>query len=277
MDMTLHDKGAAFREMHHRDAILVLPNPWDVGTSRLLEHLGFEALATTSAGFAHSHGLPDGAVGRAEALDHAATIAEGTALPVSADLENCFADNPAAVAATVAAATETGIVGCSVEDATGRPEEPIYEFELAVQRVAAAVESARDAGFPFTLTARAEGFLHGRPDLDDAVRRLQAFAAAGADVVYAPGISDPASISTVVTSVDVPVNVLALPGMTVAGLQDLGVARVSVGSGLSRAAFSAFYAGARELISDGTFGYGWPDRPEVSLNEIFSAPRSRDD
>ena len=268
--MTLHDKAAAFREMHQRSEILVLPNPWDVGTSRLLEHLGFEALATTSAGFAHSLGLPDGAVGRAEALHHAATIAAATTLPVSADLENCFADNPAGVAATVAAATETGIVGCSVEDATGRPEDPIYEFGLAVQRVEAAVESARNAGLPFTLTARAEGFLHGRSDLEDAVRRLQAFAAAGANVVYAPGISDPAAISTIVASVDVPVNVLALPGMTVAELQELGVARVSVGSGLSSAAFSGFYAGAHELITEGTFGYGWPDRPAVPLNEIFS-------
>ncbi|MCP4306373.1 MAG: isocitrate lyase/phosphoenolpyruvate mutase family protein, partial [bacterium] len=198
MDMTLHEKGAAFGEMHHRETILVLPNPWDIGTSRLLEHLGFEALATTSAGFAHSLGQPDGGIDRTHALSHAAEIAACTSLPVSADLENCFADNPAGVAATVAAATETGIVGCSIEDATGNPDDPIYEFELAVARVEAAVESARNAGFPFTLTARAEGFLHGRPDLEDAVRRLQAFAEAGADVVYAPGISDPAAISTVV-------------------------------------------------------------------------------
>jgi 2-methylisocitrate lyase-like PEP mutase family enzyme len=271
VDITLHDKGATFREMHLRSEILVLPNPWDVGTSRLLEHLGFEALATTSAGFAHSMGRPDGEIDRSAALRHAAAIAGCTALPVSADLENCFADNPVGVATTIAAAIETGIVGCSIEDATGRPDDPIYEFSLAVERVEAAVETAKNAGFPFTLTARAEGFLHGRPDLEDAVRRLDAFAAAGANVVYAPGISDTAAISTVVESVEVPVNVLALPGMTVNGLQQLGVARVSVGSGLSRAAFAAFYAGAQELISEGTFGYGWPDRPIVPLNEIFGA------
>jgi 2-methylisocitrate lyase-like PEP mutase family enzyme len=270
MDVTsLHDKATRFREMHHRSAILVLPNPWDIGTTRLLEHLGFEAVATTSAGFAHSQGRPDGDVGRVAALEHAATVAAATSLPVSADLENCFADDPAGVAATVAAAIDTGIVGCSVEDATGRPDNPIYDFGLATERVAAAVESAEGAGFTFTLTARAENYLHERPDLDDTIARLQAFATAGADVVYAPGISDPTEIRAVVQSVPVPVNVLGLPGMSVARLEELGVSRVSVGSGLSRAAFSAFYAGAEELAENGTFGYGWPQRPAVHLNEIF--------
>jgi 2-methylisocitrate lyase-like PEP mutase family enzyme len=209
-------------------------------------------------------------VGRVKALEHAAAIAAGTDLPVSADLENCFADDPAGVAATIAAATETGIVGCSIEDATGRLEDPIYDFDLAVERVAAAVESARDAGFPFTLTARAENFVCGRPDLGETIARLQAFEAAGADVVYAPGVGDVRSIATMVESVSVPLNVLALPELTVAGLQDIGVARVSIGSGLSRAAFSAFYAGAAELAERGTFGYGWPDRPTVDLNGIFN-------
>lgn len=271
MDVTavLHDKATRFREMHVRDKILVLPNPWDVGTARLLTHLGFEALATTSAGFAHSQGQPDGGVGRVRTLEHAAMIAASTDLPVSADLENCFSDDPAGVAATIAAATDTGIVGCSIEDATGRPEDPIYDFDLAVARVAAAVESASGAGFPFTLTARSENFLHERRDIGDTIARLQAFAAAGADVVYAPGIDDAGSIATIVKSVSIPVNVLALPGMTVAGLQELGAARVSIGSGLSRAAFSAFYAGATELAEQGTFGYSWSGRPAVDLNGIF--------
>jgi 2-methylisocitrate lyase-like PEP mutase family enzyme len=264
-----HAKATRFREMHLRPEVLVLPNPWDIGTARLLQHLGFEALATTSAGFAHSVGRPDGGVSRVAALAHAADLAATTDLPVSADLENCFADDPAGVAATVVAATETGVVGCSVEDATGRTNDPIYDFELAVERVTAAVEAAKSAGFPFTVTARAENFLHDRPDLEDTIARLQAFAAAGADVVYAPGISEPKDVAMVVESVSVPVNVLALPGMTVAQLEDLGVARVSIGSGLSRAAFGAFYAGATELIERGTFGYGWKERPFVDLNGIF--------
>lgn len=269
MTAALRDKADRFREMHHRDQILMLPNPWDVGTARLLAHLGFEALATTSAGFAHSRGRPDGAVGRVEALEHAAVIAASTNLAVSADLENCFADDPAGVKATIAAATATGIVGCSIEDATGRPDDPIYEFDLAIERVTAAVESARGAGFPFTLTARAENFLHGRPDLDDTIARLQAFEEAGADVVYAPAVSDLGGIRAIVEAVSVPVNVLALPTFTVSDLQGLGVARVSIGSGLSRAAYCAFYAGAVELMTDGTFGYGWTERPDVDLNGIF--------
>lgn len=272
MDVTaLSEKARLFREMHLRPEILVLPNPWDVGTARLLEHLGFEALATTSAGFAHSRGLPDGAVGRVAALGHAAEIAVATSLPVSADLENCFADDPAGVAVTVAAATESGVVGCSVEDATGRDDDPVYDFDLAVARVEAAVEAARSSKLPFTLTARAENYLYDRMDLDDTIRRLQAFADAGADVVYAPGIPELEAIEAVVASVEVPVNVLAMPGMTVAGLEERGVARVSVGSGLSRAALSAFYAGALELKEHGTFGYGWPDRPWVDLNGIFDS------
>ncbi len=264
-------KAARFAEMHRRPEILVLPNPWDIGSTRLLEHLGFEALATTSAGFAHSRGRPDGAIGRTDVLAHAREIAAATTLPVSADLENCFADDPEGVAETIAAATATGIVGCSVEDATGHPQSPIYDFDLAVERVVAAASAARTAGFPFTLTARAENFLHGRADTDDTIARLVAFEEAGADVVYAPGIEDPDIIRRIVETVSIPVNVLALPSMTVQSLEDLGVARVSVGSGLSRAAFSAFYAGARELMEEGTFGYGWPDRPNVDLNGIFES------
>ena len=264
-----HQKATRFRDMHLRSEILVLPNPRDIGTARLLEHLGFEALATTSAGFAHSQGRPDGGTGRVAALAHAGSLAAATQLPVSAALENCFADDPTGVAATVAAATETGVIGCSVEDATGRSEEPIYEFDLAVDRVVAAVAASKSVGFPFTLTARSENYLHGRQHLADTISRLQAFAEVGADVVYAPGIKELDDIAAIVDSVPVPVNALAQPGMTVAQLEEVGVARVSSGSGLSRAAFAAFYAGATELVEGGTFGYGWSHRPDVDLNGIF--------
>lgn len=272
MDITpeLAAKATSFRQMHLRDRILILPNPWDRGTARLLQHLGFEAIATTSAGFAHSLGLPDGRVGRDIALAHARDIAECTDLPVSADLENCYSVDPEGVAATVSAATETGVVGCSVEDASGIDATPIYEFSLAVERVVAAVEAARQAGFPFTLTARAEGFLYEQTDLDEIIARLQAFSAAGADVVYAPGIKNIDAIRTIVEAVSVPVNVLARPEFTVAHLEDAGVARVSVGSGLSRAAISTFYGGARELIEAGTFGYGLTGRTDIDLNGILA-------
>ncbi len=267
--MDLAEKAQRFAEMHQRPEILVLPNPWDIGSARLLDHMGFEALATTSAGFAHAQGRPDGGIGRDAALDHARKIAASTTLPVSADLENCFADDPEGVAATMAIAAGTGIVGCSVEDATGNPDSPIYDFALAVERVEAAVEVASRAGFPFTLTARSENFLHGHPDVGDTIARLVAFEEAGADVVYAPGIDDAAILKRIIDAVSVPVNVLAMAPFTVSSLEELGVARVSVGSGLSRAAFSAFYAGARELMDKGTFGYGWTDRPSVDLNGIF--------
>lgn len=267
--MDLAEKGQHFLDLHRRPEILVLPNPWDIGSARLLQHLGFEALATTSAGFSHSRGLPDGGATRDDSLAHAREIASSVALPVSADLESCFADDPEGVAATIMIATGCGIVGCSIEDATGDLDNPIYEFRLAVERVAAAAEVAAGAGFPFTLTARSENFLHGRPDVEDTVNRLMAFADAGADVVYAPGIAEPSILRTIVEKVPVPVNVLAMPSLTVQMLEDLGVARVSVGSGLSRAAFSALFAGATELIEKGTFGYGWEERPPVDLNGIF--------
>jgi 2-methylisocitrate lyase-like PEP mutase family enzyme len=269
MDMTIAAKGRRFQDLHYAEEILLLPNPWDRGTTRLLEHLGFDAVATTSAGFANAQGLPDGAVTKTASLSHAADIAGATSLPVSADLENCYSHEPEGVAATIAGAIETGIVGCSIEDATGDPDRPIYEFELALERVIAAVEAARGAEFPFTLTARAEGFLYGRPDLGDAVARLQAFATAGASVAYAPGIKDLDSIRTLVNEVPIPVNVLARPEFTVADLQEIGVARVSIGSGLSRAALAVFSAGAREVLEAGTFGYGLPDRVDTDFNAIF--------
>ena len=268
---TLIDKAERFWAMHLQPEILLLPNPWDPGTAKILEHLGFEAMATTSAGFANSRGRADGELTRSESLAHAAEIAASTHLPVSADLENCFAHDPAGAAATVRAATDLGIVGCSIEDATGSNDEPTYEFSLAVERVAAAVEAAAGAGYPFTLTARAEGLLYGQTDLDAIITRLQAFAEAGAPVVYAPGLPDLDSIRRVIDSVSVPVNVLARPEFTVHELQEVGVARVSIGSGLSRAAYGTFYAGAAEIIEQGTFGYGLPTRVAVDLNRILTA------
>lgn len=266
---SINEKAELFRHQHHREQILLLPNPWDVGSARILASLGFEALATTSAGFAHSLGRPDGGITRDEALNHVREIAAATDLPVSADLERCFADDPDGVAETVAAAITTGAVGCSVEDATGDQGNPIYDFGFAVARVAAAVEAARQAAFSFTLTARAENHLHGRTDLDDTIKRLVAFQDAGADVVYAPGLADRRSVRAVVSAIDVPVNVLGLPVFTADELQEDGVSRVSVGSGMSKTAYASLIEGGRELIRDGTFGYGRPGlRPD--LDHLFA-------
>ncbi len=244
--------------MHARSGAFVIPNPFDAGTARILAGLGFEALATTSAGCAFGLGRRDGAITRDEALAHAKEIVEATPLPVSADLENGYADAPEAVAPTIALAAEAGLVGCSIEDASGDPARPIYEFALAVERVAAAVAGARALPFPFTLTARAENFLHGRPDLDDTIRRLQAFEAAGADVLYAPGLRELKSIRTVCTALGKPVNVLAGLGsapLSVEQLAAAGVRRISLGSALSRAALGAFLDAAREIKKQGTFTF----------------------
>ena len=252
------DRGGRFVALHARPGAFVIPNPWDIGTARLLAGLGFEALATTSAGHAFSLGRGDGAVSREEAIEHARTIVDATPLPVSADLENGFGDAPEAVAATVAMATEVGLAGCSIEDATGRPQSPIYERSQAVERVAAAVEAARASAFPFVLTARAENFLHGRPDLDDTIARLQAFEAAGADVLYAPGLRDLDTIRQVCAALSKPVNVLmALPGMplSVEQLADAGVRRISLGPALLRAALGAVLRASREIREHGTFGF----------------------
>jgi 2-methylisocitrate lyase-like PEP mutase family enzyme len=249
------DRAHAFRALHERSGAFVIPNPWDVGSARILAGLGFEALATTSAGMAFSLGHRDGAVGRDEALAHARTIVSATALPVSADLENGFGDAPETVAETIRLAAGTGLVGGSIEDATGDPGRPIYDLSLAVDRVRAAVEAARSLPFPFTLTARAENFLHGRPDLDDTVRRLQAFEAAGADVLYAPGLRDLDAIRTVCRAVARPVNVimgLAGAAFTVDELAAAGVRRISLGSALSRVALGAFLRAAREIKQHGT-------------------------
>ena len=250
------EKAARFLDLHRPGNPLLLPNPWDQGSARLLASLGFQALATTSSGFAMTLGRLDGSVSRDEALAHAAAIAGATGLPVSADLENGFADDPGGVARTVTLAAQTGLAGCSVEDFTGRDDEPIYDIGLAAERVAAAAEAARTATARLVLTARAENFLHGRPDLADTITRLQAYQAAGADVLYAPGLTSLADIRQVVTALDRPVNVLAMPGTPpVSELAEAGVSRVSVGGAFAYAALSALADAAAELRDEGTYGY----------------------
>lgn len=251
-------KGKRFRELHERDGAFIIPNPWDAGTARLLAHLNFEALATTSAGYAFSAGRRDNTISRDEMMAHVATIASATDLPVSADLENGFGDDPASVAETIRLAAAAGVVGGSIEDSTKRPDEPIYEHELAVERIRAAVEAARALPFPFALTARAENYLVGRPDVKDTIRRLQAYQEAGADVLYAPGVTSRDEIAAIVGSVDRPVNVvMGLQGgrLSLAELSEIGVKRVSVGSALSRAALGAFLRAAKEMREQGTFGF----------------------
>jgi 2-methylisocitrate lyase-like PEP mutase family enzyme len=250
------EKAARFLDLHQAGQPLLLPNPWDQGSAKLLASLGFQALATTSSGFAATLGRLDGSVTREEAIGHAASIVAATELPVSADLENAFADDPAGVAATLRLALDAGLAGCSVEDSTGRRDTPIYDGGLAAERVAAAAEVAHGGPVRLVLTARAENFLHGRPDLADTIGRLQAFQAAGADVLYAPGLSRLEDIRQVVASVDRPVNVLALPNApTVAELAAAGVARISVGGAFAFAALGAVVEAARELREQGTYGF----------------------
>ncbi len=246
-------KARLFRALHQGPDVLLLPNPWDAGSARLLASLDFAALATTSGGHAATLGRLDGAVTRDEALAHAAAVAAATSLPVTADLENAFADDPEGVADTVRLAAAAGLAGCSVEDYSGRD---IYEPGLARERVVAAAEAARSAPGPLVLTARAENYLHGRPDLAGTIARLQAFQEAGADVLYAPGLARLADIRAVVSSVDRPVNVLAVPGgPPVADLAAAGVRRVSVGASFAFAALGAAAAAARELRDQGSYGF----------------------
>lgn len=266
--------GRTFRELHARDGAFIIPNPWDVGSARILAALGFEALATTSAGLAFTLGLPEGRVSRETALDHCRMIVAATSLPVSADLENGFGDAPEQVAETVRAAAATGLAGCSIEDFTGDRDDPIYPLALAVERIAAAAAACRALPDDFVLTARCENLLWGRDDLDDTIARLQAFAAAGADVVYAPGLRDLASIRAVCAAVDRPVNVImGLPGATfgVAELAAAGVRRISVGSALARAAYGAFLAGAREMAESGTFSFAGSASGFAELEAFFLA------
>jgi 2-methylisocitrate lyase-like PEP mutase family enzyme len=242
-----------FLALHHGETPLLLPNPWDAGSAVLLAALGFEALATTSSGFAATLGRRDGTVSRDEALAHGAAIAAATPLPVSADLENGFADDPAGVAETVRGAIAAGLAGCSIEDFGGGR---VYDFELAVERVGAAARAAHEGPGGLVLTARAENLIRGRDDLDDTVARLRAYGEAGADVVYAPGLTRIEDIRRVVAETGRPVNVLALPGVpAVAELAGAGVARVSVGGGFAFVAIDALAEAARELREQGTYGY----------------------
>jgi 2-methylisocitrate lyase-like PEP mutase family enzyme len=272
MPLNQLEKARRFQALHQRPGAFLIPNPWDAGTARILEALGFEALTTTSAGLAFTLGRKDGAnlISRDETLENARVIARATNLPVAADLENGFGDEPEAAALTIRLAAErAGLVGGSIEDATGDPRRPIYDLQHAVERIAAAVAAARALPFPFVLVARAENFLHGRPDLDDTIRRLQAFEAAGADALYAPGLTTAEQIRTVCRSVTRPVNVvmgLKSSSFSVAQLAELGVRRISVGSALSRAALTAFVEAAREMKEKGTFDFAKRALPYPEIN-----------
>ena len=273
-DDQLH-RALTFKALHQRDGLFVIPNPWDAGSAKILAALGFEALATTSAGLAFSLGRPDGEglISCEETLANARAIVQATALPVAADLENGFSDDPAGCAQTLLQAAATGLVGGSIEDASGRADAPIYPLELAVERIRASATAVRSLPYPFTLCARAENFLHGREDLSDTLRRLEAYAEAGADVLYAPGLNSRAQIDAVVRAVaPKPVNVLmglsACP-LTLEELAELGVRRVSVGSCLARAALGGFLRAARELRERGSFAFIAEAAPFAELNALF--------
>ena len=268
------EKALAFRALHERESAFLMPNPWDVGTARLLAQMGFAALGTTSAGYAFSVGQRDNTVERSQMMAHAFAMVSATDLPVSGDLENGFGDSPEIVAETIRLAADAGLVGGSIEDATGREDQPLYGIEHAVERVRAAAEVVRSLPFAFTLTARAENYLHGRPDLTNTIQRLQAFQEAGADVLYAPGLTTKADIAAVVSSVDRPVNILmGMPGaaLNLAELSAIGVKRVSVGSALARAALGAFLRAAREMQERGTFAFAQDAVTYRDISALFSA------
>lgn len=273
---TQAEKAAQFQALHQRPEVLVVANPWDAGTARILTGLGYSALSTTSAGLAFTLGRRDGtaSITRDEALANARVIVEATSLPVAADLENGYGHSPETAAETIRLAAESaGLVGGSIEDATGDPAHPIYDFQHAVERIAAAAAAAGALPFPFMLVARAENYLYGRPDLDDTIRRLQAFEAAGAEVLYAPGITRAEDIRTVCASVGKPVNVLmGLKGaapLSVKDLGALGVRRISIGSGFSRAAMTAFLHAAREVLNHGTFNFATDTLYMSELVDLF--------
>jgi 2-methylisocitrate lyase-like PEP mutase family enzyme len=252
------EKGRAFRALHDQKQLFIMPNPWDVGSARVLEGLGFAALATTSFGFAISRGQVDGQPGRDAVLAHSAELARATELPLSADLENGFGDSPAIVAETIRRAAAAGLVGGSIEDYTGRPEQPLYPIEQATERVRAAVAAAAELDFPFTITARAEGLLRGKPDLTDTIKRLQAYQSAGAQVLFAPGVRSREDIVSILAAIDRPLNVLAgFMGLTltIPQLAELGVRRVSVGGAFAGLAYGALIHAAREIKDQGTLGF----------------------
>ncbi len=261
-----------FRALHEQPGAFVIPNPWDVGTARLLASLGFTALATTSAGLAFSLGVPEGVLGRDQVLAHCRDLVGATDLPVSADLEKGFGDDPQTVAETITLAAQTGLAGCSIEDYSGDPDNPIYDAGHAIERVAAAVEAARRLPEDFVLTARTENYLHNRPDLDDTIKRLQAFEAAGADVLYAPGLTSLDEIETLCGAVSRPVNVvMGLPGVSFgfAELSAVGVKRISVGSAFSRLAFGSLISACREIQDQGNFTFARHAAGFKDLEDIF--------
>ncbi|MER9306879.1 oxaloacetate decarboxylase [Mesorhizobium sp. M0293] len=264
------DKGKIFRDLHA--STFVMPNPWDIGTTKLLASFGFTALATTSAGFAFSRGLPDGTVTFDQMIHHCREVTAATSLPVSADLEKGKGDSPTSAAETVFAAEAAGLAGCSIEDHTGDPDKPIYDFSHAVERVAAAVEAARALKRDFVFTARAENFLWGKSDLDDTIKRLQAFEKAGADVLYAPGIGDVEMVRAICSAVGKPVNVMARPGFTIADLAMAGVKRISLGPWLTNFAYGMLETAAREIQQDGTFGFTRAAMPFGKLQALFGKP-----
>jgi 2-methylisocitrate lyase-like PEP mutase family enzyme len=267
------EKSQAFVDLHRRGNCFVVPNPWDAGSAKLLQHLGFAALAGTSAGFAFSKAKTDPTITVRAMLPHLAELAAATDLPLSADLQSGFGASADDAARTIVEAAATGIVGGSIEDATGDPAQPQFDIGLAQERIRAAAEAARSLGFKFMLTARAENFLVGRAALGDTIRRLQAYQEAGADVLFAPGLRTPEDIAEVVRSVDRPVNVMmGMPGMqlTVPELAQLGVTRVSLGASLARAAYGALVRGAREVLEQGTFAYVDDALPGADLNRIFA-------
>lgn len=269
-------RAEAFKKLHERTGIFVIPNPWDAGSAKMLAQLGFEALATTSAGLAFSMGRADGEGGitREEALNNAQDIIHATPLPVSADLENGYGDDAEACAETVLLAAKAGLAGCSIEDATGRADDPIYPYDLAVERIKAAVKATRTLPFPFLLTARAENLIHGRPDLKDTIRRLEAFADAGADVLYAPGLKTREEIDAVVRAVAPrPVNVLmglAQGDFSMDELAGLGVKRISLGSTLARVAYGSYLRAAEEIRQKGTFTFAAGTVTYATINQLFS-------
>jgi len=269
MSVSQSDKAVRFRALHEAPGAFVIPNPWDAGSARILAALGFQALATSSGAEAGTLGRRDGKVTREEALAHCRAIVEATDLPVSADLEKCFADAPAEAAETIRLAASVGLVGGSIEDATGDKDKPLYDLATAAERVAAAVKAARALSFPFTLTARSENFLRGNPDLADTIARLQAFEQAGADVLFAPGLPDLASVKAVCAALKKPFNfMVGIKGksFTVAELTAAGVKRISLATSLYRAAMTGLLAAAREVKDKGTFVYVDTSVPTPELN-----------
>ena len=258
MTTTQSDKAIRFRALHDGPGAFVIPNPWDMGSARLLAGLGFQALATSSAASANALGRRDGRLTRDEALAHARSIVDATDIPVSADLEKGFGDAPEIVIETIRLAAEAGLVGCSIEDSTGDPQKPLYDLSFATERIAAAAEAARALPFPFMLTARAHNLMYASPSLDDTIRRLQAFERAGADVLFAPGLPDLAAVRTVCAAVSKPVNfMVGIKGksFTVAELTAAGVRRISLATSLYRAAMTGLLNAAREVNETGTFGF----------------------